>query len=91
MIINVTKEDIRLGRRNNCERCPIARAIKRVFRLKKIKFENVQVFNAYARWWSGDKFMQRRLPAKCDKFIDKFDDTFDKKPMVKPFKFRIGL
>jgi hypothetical protein len=78
--ISVTPEDIKLGTKLSCKRCPIARAIKR------------QVKNGVAAEVSFDMFSlnyngvveEGFLPKKATDFVFRFDDG----KSVKPFAFR---
>jgi len=82
--IKVTTEDIIKGRRNSTDRCPIARAAKRV--LKKVDGVMGDVID-----FKFDTILQEDnmciLPIKAQRFIAHFDD--DKK--VKPFTFQVSV
>lgn len=81
MLIRVTKEHIRKGRKHICSACPIALA------LKGSGFPNAFVGSGY--WAVSKKAAQNKedspLPTIAVNFIDKFDSGEE----VKPFTFRI--
>lgn len=82
--VSVTAEDIRLGKRNDCDRCPAARALRRA---------------GITRGWVGNYWIGETVgglgmslcdsPIKVRKFIRAFDSFGRKK--VKPFSFTINV
>jgi hypothetical protein len=77
--IDVTQEDIDRGERAKCMRCPIARAMQRVFPVNK-----VSVFGAIT-WIGNDRYSD--LPDEAQQFIMYFDED----EPVEPFSFTINL
>ena len=77
MKITVTKRDIRLGRKHNCEGCPIARSIRRATGDRTIQVGCDNIFLA------NEKYVSIPLPLKVKKFIEAFDEG----EAVKPFSF----
>lgn len=75
--IEVTKADIKKGKREEVTRCPIARAIRR-----EMKATHLCVALEIDFRVKGKKF-SAELPVKASKFIDKFDARM----LVKPFSF----
>ena len=89
--IKVTQNDINHGRRKDCNRCPIARAVKRAVTKSKVKclltkiavrLEEVILLDS---WGSVDH--RGYLPSRAQRFIIKFDDAKD----TKPFNFILNL
>lgn len=76
MKITVTKGDIRLGRKRDAGKCPVARAARRTMRSNKLTVDGVLI-------WSDNNYV--RLPAKAIKFIL----DFDSRKTVKPFSFTV--
>jgi hypothetical protein len=76
--ITVTARDIENGSRSDSGRCPIARAIKRVYRHR-----SVQVDEVYAFWYVRGLKHIIKLPQKVQRFIARFDAG----ELVKPIKF----
>lgn len=85
MLIEVTAEDIRLGKRDHCYRCPIARAIARELKVplsrKYVEVTDKEVF------LSDSKFISTR--ANLSKRACKFIKDFDSKKSPKTFKFKL--
>jgi len=77
--INVTENDIKLGKSRSCDFCPIARAIKR--RIKKGIC--VQV---YFSLHCNRKFICD-MPDTASYFVRSFDDGYP----VSPFRFKIEI
>lgn len=92
LTIDVTENDIRMGRKENEAHCPVARAAKRALREKKVKGYTVTVPDPNyillddAKGWEG---IRVPLPAKAQKFISTFDT--EGKKAVKPFTFTINV
>lgn len=88
--ITVTKNDIRLGVKGDVEKCPIARACKRLG-LKDVSVEGDIVKHrgtAVRTEWDGTKVKVQRiraLPVKAADFITKFDEG----EAVEPFTFTL--
>lgn len=92
--VNVTARDIQYGRTNQCDTCPVARAIKRVavarhcFKVVRVS-RHVVNFNGYVV----------ALPAKAGIFVDNFDNQSPfrlnkvayRKKHFKPFTFELGV
>lgn len=81
MKINVTAEDIRLGKRGTPNSCPIARAIKR-------RLTNRDVWVSDSEVWVKVPFRRYvDLPKEARDFVKDFDRSRD----VKPFSFNLEL
>lgn len=80
LTINVTAEDIRLGKKDQPASCAIARAAKRLG-LKKVNVDNTLDFSKDGREWFAV------LPSKAKEFINRFDDG----AKVKPFSFSVEV
>ena len=78
MIITVTAEEIKRGNRQDCFKCPVARATSRA----TSKSAWVGYFTM-----GLDGRKARKLPKKVASFVSRFDSG---KP-VKPFSFEIDL
>lgn len=85
--VEVLPTDIRLGVQNNCEKCAVARAVKRMFKGKH--FEQVEVHGAGVKVYlkNGRRLIYNGT-SKMNKFIDAFDE--DKKK-VKPTTISLPL
>lgn len=79
--IKVTGEDIEKGRPRNGERCPIARAAKRVLKKVSSVSEHNIIFHH-----TTDNAGDCQLPRAANRFVNRFDD--DK--TVKPFTFQVS-
>ena len=77
-IVTVTGDDIRLGTREDCAKCPIARAVKRQFNEM-----NVQVYSRTVLIDGQRKWLSRSAR--------RFITNFDKKKPVKPFRFILDI
>ena len=96
--INVTAEDIKKGKPDDSEKCPVALAVKRVFKRPiRVNWENNVEEDSWARSASmkaaiavkyKDGVVLYKLPSKVADKIKKFD-LDDKK--MEPFEFEIGL
>ncbi len=87
MLIEVTAEDIRLGKRDHCYRCPIARAVARKLKIPLIrKYVEVTEKNVFL---TTSEFILKK--AKLSKRAEKFVKDFDNKKTPKPFKFKLGF
>lgn len=75
--IEITKSDIKKGKKQQIDSCPIALAIKR-----KLKARNICVSDGVAFNLEGNEYWVD-LPNKASYFIDNFDDGLK----VKPFSF----
>lgn len=80
MLVEVTLEDIRLGQKQNCQHCPVARALWRAMPIEG-KFIFVGVWNVQLR----DK--EYPLPEVVSRFIRDFDSGKN----VEPFSFELEL
>jgi hypothetical protein len=89
MKIQVTKQDIRYGKRGIPSKCALARAMNRDAKIKDC-FWSVGTKSASLQIKDSKKFSTQLnkidLPKKCVKFIDDFDCD---KSKVKPFEFTI--
>lgn len=76
--IEVTKKDIKGGKRGDGYSCPIALAVRRTLGINIISVDNISVdFPFEGKGFSAE------IPTKVQRFIDSFDDGQD----VKPFSF----
>ena len=83
--INVTQRDIDLGKRHDCNRCPVARAMGRV-----VKDYTVRVGALFFRLIDLETNLQvstHDLPIIATYFIHNFDNRVP----VSPFKFKIEI
>ena len=81
MKINVTEEDIRMGLRYECSKCPIAIALKRAYKEERVAVSTV-AFLIY----------HLSIPLHTlddDSNIVSFIEDFDNGRPVKPFSFEI--
>lgn len=75
LTVSVTADDIRLGKRNDVCKCPIARALKRVVKLPvSVGNPDVEIYPKGEGVEDGP-IAAYRLSAKGSKFINRFDDT----------------
>jgi len=82
MKVTVTQKDINAGSRGSCERCPIARAVKKLFPVQKVTVsDNIEVYSANI----GGPSKVFELSRSADRFIQRFDNKGRK--AVKPFSF----
>jgi hypothetical protein len=81
--ISVLPLDIKRGKKTHCNKCPVARAIKR--HLKRGAATEVCYTSFYLNW--GEEVEMYLLPQKAMNFIRGFDD----KRKVKPFKFQVNI
>ena len=75
MQFRVTRKDIKTGKKDNCQLCPVALAMKRALGAE------VQVLMGKYQFQSA----AHELPYKVTQFIKRFDDGLP----VKPFSFNI--
>ena len=78
--ISVTKNDIRLGKPKNPDRCPVARAIRRA-----CGFADVSVGLIRTHWKDGFSYYSRHHSTKLENFVNDFDAG---KP-VRPITFQL--
>lgn len=79
--VEVTAEDIADGRREHCERCPVARAMRRAI-------GRVVWVGGAGQWGIGNRSPQpKRLPLRVTDFITAFDTG---RP-VSPFTFNLDV
>ena len=86
MKIRVTEDDIILGRRNSCRRCPVARAGQRATAgLVTVSIINIDGLYLFRRRPSalGATMRDTPLPPDAAKFVHDFDEGLD----VSPFEF----
>lgn len=82
MTIEVTPEDIRMGKRNMLCSCPVALAIKRA-----TGAERVAVGGTDALWVSDNEPLKVNLPIEARSFIFAFDEG----GQVTPFTFDLEV
>ena len=80
MKIEVTKRDIQKGRRRNADDCPVAMAMKRVFRRPVLVGTTIYSIKRNGEWSEGLK-----LPERAGRFVRAFDACEE----VRPFSFII--
>jgi len=82
--IDVTTEDIKLGRKGDCGKCPIALAICRALQCKcSVNSISVNLF------FPNQDPIRVYLPSTASNFVFTFDHII--KGEVKPFKFVLDL
>ncbi len=79
--ITVTLTDIKLGERRECELCPIALGLKRVFPNKKLFVVPTSIVGV-------DNKTVWELPSEAKEFIRLFDNSVRK---YKPFTFEVEI
>lgn len=67
VLVEVTEEDIRKGRRENGTRCPVARAYRRATGLRGVYVDHVHVEVEQLEWI-------RRVPADVSRWIFRYDN-----------------
>lgn len=83
ILVDVTAEDIAHGEREDCTKCPIARALRR-----HKGFEKAYVNDQYVEIDHENRHENLyRLPQEAVDFIRNFDDGKE----VRPFKFELDL
>lgn len=88
MLIEVTSEDIRLGKRNNCWKCPIARAITRKLNVPLVRqFVEVSPTIVFLEENRDNVLFRAKLGIRAIRFIRRFD----KKKEVFPFRFKLDF
>lgn len=89
LTFSVTKDDIRLGKRDDSNSCPIARSVKRSLGLKGRKAKSLEVTSAYLSVEGSDGSMAPlgSLPIGVSNFIEEFDNG----ETVDPFSFCINF
>lgn len=85
MIIEVTQEDIDMAIEADCQRCPVARAIKRRFLDSHVSVGSNVVFISLKKNITSVK--KGILPLEASKFISRFDWLCD----VEPFSFELEV
>ena len=83
MKINVTEEDIRMGLRANCCYCPIAIALKKAFKVKRVAVSPVA--------FSIGRLRIFVCTLDDNSNIANFIEDFDNEKPVKPFSFEIRI
>ena len=78
--ITVGWSDIILGGRNDVYECPIARAVYR-----RDGFDDSFVDDGILEFRYGERCYQVKMPDLVEEFVQRFD----KRRMVKPFKFKL--
>lgn len=82
MLVEVTQEDINMGVKKDCHRCPIARAISRT--LGTIP-DNISVIPNSVDIFHP-KFLTSYFPDSVRVFIQNYDHN---KSLVRPFEFEL--
>jgi len=83
VVVKVTAEDIAHGVKNDCERCPIARALWRA-----IPGASPVVGGVSASWHDGaGSWVRVTLPASARGFVSDFDGRLP----VAPFSFPLDI
>ena len=77
--LNVTANDIAKGKKHECDKCPIARALSRHFAVVSVSQSRIYC------WDKDNKLYETLTPFELKTFINNFDD--DK--TVEPFKFEL--
>jgi|JI10StandDraft_1071094.scaffolds.fasta_scaffold51847_3 hypothetical protein len=89
MLISVTAEDIKAGKRGNCEKCPIALALIRS--LGNPTEATISVNQGFVQLWPSNENLQPSsfdLPEYARSFIYMFD--WDYEEDIKPFSFSLS-
>lgn len=82
MIIHVKSKHIKVGKKFDCQECPIALAIYDATgdAYVAVTYHDIKV----------GPFVKYKLPRSCKRFTKTFDsDNFDGRKKVKPFRFRL--
>lgn len=84
--VSVTQDDILLGKKSNCDFCPVAYAVRRVVPDKYIK---ISVGRRWLVLWPNDTVIctEVELPEVVKTFIKEFDRGLP----VSPFTFEMDL
>ncbi len=88
LTISVTQEDIDLGERSNCSRCPIARAGRRAFQIAQVPNDNSFTVTNSCIYPVSDSRIEHALPMHAIDFISEFDNG---SPNLFPFSFEIDI
>lgn len=89
MIIKITEQDIEAGKRNDCEKCPIALALNRAF--ENPKGFTISVCEDFVELFAvGDSEgnLYFNLPANAQEFVFDFDNM-EENERPEPFSFRL--
>lgn len=78
--IYVTKQNIALGVKADCYKCPVALAIQRQIKTARVGLAHVYVSDNYSK-----------LPPKACDFIYKFDRWPAQRRYLKPFRFTVEV
>lgn len=79
---NITARDIKLGKRNECDRCPGARAIKRATKLfPSVRKYQIELYPTEASKPNLAAARVARMPPALHTFISRFDAGKSVKPM----------
>lgn len=84
MIISVTEDDIKNGRRNQCSDCPIALAL---FRALGWEIGINRNYIKISQWYAKIGFVSYLLPKEASIFVC----DFDSKKEVLPFEFNLDI
>lgn len=82
--VEVTQDDIENGVARDCNRCPIALALRRQFPhcLNVVDNETVSILFPYEE-------LIYQLPNEAQVFIERFDYSLD--PIIQPIKFKMSI
>lgn len=87
MKVSVTQDDIDHGERHCCERCPVARAIRRVIGdMPVVEVERDNVTIGPLGGWT-----YATLPTRATKFIDRFDVGLKVAPFTFELKYELEI
>lgn len=88
-LVQVTLEDIDNGFREDCQYCPVARALRRVLLpefVGEAQQSRISIYNANRQHWE-EELWSCATPMVANQFIN----DFDKKREVKPFEFELDI
>lgn len=88
LTIHVTRDDIDHGEIMQCDKCPVARAIKRHIQPDCQVLVNLS--NDYGLFVFIDQ-KPFRLPVPCFWFVDAFDRAAMERAEMQPFEFELTL
>jgi len=83
MVIRVTQRDIDEGVQSNCFHCPVARAVKRVFKAAEVWVREIIIIKKL-----GSQLTYVTPPAAMD-FIERYDSAMLEFESPKPFSFTL--
>ncbi len=101
MIISITSDDIRLGKKFDCKSCPISRAVKRAITLPnhsvlKITHGSIQIDSLTTgcfSWW--EDILSPADMRKVQDFIGHYDkrrvESWEREGYLQPFEFDLPV